>query len=69
MHVVEVDRSLEPRAARRARRRIPNTTLHLADAMDLDLAALDPAPTKVVAEPALRHRRGAILRTIEELPA
>ena len=27
----------------------PNTTLHFADAVKLDLAALDPAPNKVVA--------------------
>ena len=48
VHVVEVDRSLEP-ALRDALDPHPNTTLHLADALELDLAALDPAPTKVVA--------------------
>ena len=55
-------------AARRARRRTPNTTLHFADAMALDLAALDPAPTKVVANLPYGIAASAILRTIEELP-
>ena len=53
-------RARRARARRRARPRLepalrdaldphPNTTLHLADAMKLDLRALDPPPTKVVA--------------------
>src|ERR1700742_5333708 len=46
VHVVELDRSLEP-ALRDALDPHPNTTLHLADAVKLDLAALDPAPDKV----------------------
>ena len=56
------------RAARRRSRRCANTTLHVADAMELDLAALDPAPTKVVANLPYGIAAGAILRTIEELP-
>ena len=67
VHVVELDRSLEP-ALRDALDAHPNTTLHLADAMDLDLTALDPAPTKVVANLPYGIAAGAILRTIEELP-
>jgi 16S rRNA (adenine1518-N6/adenine1519-N6)-dimethyltransferase len=67
VHVVELDRSLEP-ALRDALDPHPNTTLHIADAMDLDLAALDPAPTKVVANLPYGIAAGAILRTIEELP-
>src|SRR5690606_35099200 len=67
VHVVEVDRSLEP-ALRDALDAHPNTTLHLADAMTLDLAALDPAPTKVVANLPYGIAASAILRTIEELP-
>ncbi|MGB2712405.1 MAG: 16S rRNA (adenine(1518)-N(6)/adenine(1519)-N(6))-dimethyltransferase RsmA [Conexibacter sp.] len=67
VHVVEVDRGLEP-ALRDALDPHPNATLHLADAMALDLAALRPAPTKVVANLPYGIAAGAILRTIEELP-
>ena len=48
VHVIEVDPGLEP-ALRDALDPHPNTTLHLGDAMRLDLASLDPPPTKVVA--------------------
>jgi 16S rRNA (adenine1518-N6/adenine1519-N6)-dimethyltransferase len=67
VHVVEVDRSLEP-ALRDALDPHPNATLHFGDAMALDLAALDPAPTKVVANLPYGIAASAILRTIEELP-
>ena len=67
VHVVEVDRSLEP-ALRDATDPHPNITLHLADAMALDLAALDPPPTKVVANLPYGIAASVLLRTIEELP-
>jgi 16S rRNA (adenine1518-N6/adenine1519-N6)-dimethyltransferase len=67
VHVVELDRSLEP-ALRDALDPHPNTTLHLGDALDLDLPALDPAPTKVVANLPYGIAAGAILKTIEDLP-
>ena len=67
VHVVEVDPALVP-ALRDALDAHPNTTLHVADAMTLDLAALDPAPTKVVANLPYGIAAGAILRTLEELP-
>jgi 16S rRNA (adenine1518-N6/adenine1519-N6)-dimethyltransferase len=67
VHVVEVDRGLEP-ALRDALDPHPNTTLHLADAMSLDLAALDPPPTKIVANLPYNIAANAILRTILELP-
>jgi 16S rRNA (adenine1518-N6/adenine1519-N6)-dimethyltransferase len=67
LHVVEIDRRLEE-PLRDALAPFANTTLHLADAMDLDLGALDPAPTKVVANLPYGIAAGAILRTIEELP-
>jgi 16S rRNA (adenine1518-N6/adenine1519-N6)-dimethyltransferase len=66
VHVVEVDRALVP-ALEDALAPHPNTTLHVADAMALDLRALDPAPTKVVANLPYGIAAGAILRTIEEL--
>jgi 16S rRNA (adenine1518-N6/adenine1519-N6)-dimethyltransferase len=67
LHVVEVDRSLEP-ALRDALDPFPNTTLHLGDALDLDLPALDPAPTKVVANLPYGIAATAILNTVFELP-
>ncbi|MDP9400578.1 MAG: 16S rRNA (adenine(1518)-N(6)/adenine(1519)-N(6))-dimethyltransferase RsmA, partial [Actinomycetota bacterium] len=66
VHVVEVDRALEP-ALRDAIAPHPNVTLHLADALELDLAALRPAPTKVVANLPYGIAASAILRTIVEL--
>jgi 16S rRNA (adenine1518-N6/adenine1519-N6)-dimethyltransferase len=68
VHVVELDRSLEP-ALRDALDPHPNATLHLGDALELDLRALDPPPTKVVANLPYGIAATAILRTIEELPA
>ena len=67
VHVVEVDRRLEP-PLRDALDPHPNATLHVADAVKLDLAALDPAPTKVVANLPYGVAAGVILRTIEQLP-
>jgi 16S rRNA (adenine1518-N6/adenine1519-N6)-dimethyltransferase len=68
VHVVELDRALVP-ALEDALGPHPNTTLHVADAMALDLGALRPAPTKVVANLPYGIAAGAILRTIEELEA
>jgi len=67
LHVVELDRALEP-ALGDALDPFTNVTLHVADAMRLDLRALRPAPTKVVANLPYGIAAGAILRTIEELP-
>jgi 16S rRNA (adenine1518-N6/adenine1519-N6)-dimethyltransferase len=67
VHVVEVDRALVP-PLRDALAAHPNTTLHVADAMTLDLPALEPSPTRVVANLPYGIAAGAILRTIEELP-
>jgi 16S rRNA (adenine1518-N6/adenine1519-N6)-dimethyltransferase len=66
VHVVELDRALEP-ALRDAVDPFDNVTLHFVDAMKLDLRALDPPPTKVVANLPYGIAAGAILRTIEEL--
>ena len=66
VHVVEIDRRLEP-ALNDALAPFGNTTLHLADAMDLDLAALDPAPTKVVANLPYGVAAPVILKSLEEL--
>ena len=67
-HVVEIDRSLEP-ALRDALAPHPNTTLHLGDALHLDLTTLDPVPTKVVANLPYGIAATVILRTVFELPS
>jgi 16S rRNA (adenine1518-N6/adenine1519-N6)-dimethyltransferase len=67
VHVVEVDPRLEP-PLRDALGPFANTTLHLIDAMQLDLEALAPPPAKVVANLPYNIAAGVILRTIVELP-
>jgi 16S rRNA (adenine1518-N6/adenine1519-N6)-dimethyltransferase len=67
VHVVEVDRSLQG-ALRDALDPYDNTTLHFADALHLDLPALDPAPTKVVANLPYGIAATAILNTVFDLP-
>jgi 16S rRNA (adenine1518-N6/adenine1519-N6)-dimethyltransferase len=64
VHVVEIDRTLEP-ALRDALDPHPNTTLHLGDAVKLDLAALDPAPAKVVANLPYGVAATVLIRTLE----
>ena len=67
LHVVEIDRRLEGALADLAAR--PNVSLHWGDAMQVDLTALDPVPTAVVANLPYAVATPLILRTIEELPA
>ena len=68
VHVIEIDPRLEP-ALRDALAPFANVTLHIADAMTLDLASLQPAPSKVIANLPYGIAAGAIIRTIEELPS
>ena len=68
VHVVEVDRGLEDALRDALDPYAATTTLHMGDAMQLDLAALDPQPTKVVANLPYGIAAGAILRTVEQLP-
>jgi 16S rRNA (adenine1518-N6/adenine1519-N6)-dimethyltransferase len=67
LHVVEVDRSLEA-PLRDAIDPFENVTLHLADAVRMDLAALDPAPGKVVANLPYGVAATVLLKSIAELP-
>ncbi|MGB7684741.1 MAG: 16S rRNA (adenine(1518)-N(6)/adenine(1519)-N(6))-dimethyltransferase RsmA [Solirubrobacterales bacterium] len=67
LHSVEIDRGLEPALAELAAR--PNVSLHWGDAMKLDLAALDPAPTAMVANLPYSVATPLILRTVELLPS
>jgi 16S rRNA (adenine1518-N6/adenine1519-N6)-dimethyltransferase len=68
VHVVEVDERLRE-ALLDATDRHANVSVHWGDVMTIDLAALSPAPTKVVANLPYGVAAGALLRTIEELPA
>ncbi|HEX8054780.1 MAG TPA: 16S rRNA (adenine(1518)-N(6)/adenine(1519)-N(6))-dimethyltransferase RsmA [Thermoleophilaceae bacterium] len=68
LHVVEIDAALEP-ALRDALGPHANVTLHLADAVRLDLTALAPEPTKVVANLPYGVAATVILRVLAELPA
>jgi 16S rRNA (adenine1518-N6/adenine1519-N6)-dimethyltransferase len=67
VHVVEIDERLRE-ALEDATAGHDNVTVHWGDAMTLDLAALSPSPTKVVANLPYGIAARAILRTIEELP-
>ena len=66
-HSVELDRGLKEALAPLAAR--PNVELHWADAMKVDLAALEPAPTAVVANLPYSIATPLLLRTIKELPS
>jgi 16S rRNA (adenine1518-N6/adenine1519-N6)-dimethyltransferase len=67
LHVVEVDAALEAPLAE-ALGPFGNTTLHLADAVRLDFAALRPAPNKVVANLPYGVAATVLLKSIAELP-
>jgi 16S rRNA (adenine1518-N6/adenine1519-N6)-dimethyltransferase len=67
VHVVEVDERLRD-ALLDATAAHGNVTVHWGDAMRIDLGALDPRPTRVVANLPYGIAAGALLRTIEELP-
>jgi len=67
LHVVEVDRTLEQPLAE-ALAPFDNTTLHLTDAVGLDLAGLEPPPGKVVANLPYGVAATVLLKSIAELP-
>jgi len=67
LHVVEVDRSLEP-PLRDALDPFDNASLHLADAVRMDFAALEPMPNKVVANLPYGVAATVLLKSVAELP-
>jgi 16S rRNA (adenine1518-N6/adenine1519-N6)-dimethyltransferase len=67
LHVVEVDRSLEE-PLRDALGSSGNATLHLADAVKMDFAELEPAPNKVVANLPYGVAATVLLKSVAELP-
>jgi 16S rRNA (adenine1518-N6/adenine1519-N6)-dimethyltransferase len=66
LHTVEIDRSLEPALAPLAA--LPNVDLHWGDAIRIELAALRPEPTAMVANLPYSVATPLLLRTIELLP-
>lgn len=64
---IELDRRLE--GALEAVRAEPNVEIHWGDAVRLDLAALDPAPTALVSNLPYAVATPLIVRTITELPS
>jgi 16S rRNA (adenine1518-N6/adenine1519-N6)-dimethyltransferase len=68
VHVVEVDERLRG-ALLDATGRHANVTVHWGDAMRIDLGALDPQPTALVANLPYGIAAGVLLRTVEELPS
>ena len=67
LHVIELDGRLRP-ALERIAGENPGVELHFADAMRFDLAALEPAPDRMVANLPYSIATPMILRTIAELP-
>jgi 16S rRNA (adenine1518-N6/adenine1519-N6)-dimethyltransferase len=66
VHVVELDERLRG-ALERSVAGFENVALWWGDAMKLDLGAMEPRPTKVVANLPYGIAAGMVLRTIEEL--
>jgi 16S rRNA (adenine1518-N6/adenine1519-N6)-dimethyltransferase len=67
LHVVEVDLTLSA-PLEEALAPFANATLHIADAVELDFARLEPAPGKVVANLPFGVASTVLLKSVEELP-
>ena len=67
VHAVELDRSLGPHLAELAAR--DNVELHWGDALALDLAELDPAPTKLVANLPYNVATPIVAESLAGLPS
>jgi 16S rRNA (adenine1518-N6/adenine1519-N6)-dimethyltransferase len=67
VQAVELDRSLGPHLAGVAEQ--PNVDLHWGDALSLDLAALDPAPTKLVANLPYNVATPIVAESLTGLPS
>lgn len=66
VHVIEIDKTLEP-ALQDALAPHLNTTLHFADAVNFDLAALDPLPNKLIANLPYGVAASSLIKSFEEL--
>ncbi len=67
VHVIEIDRGLEPGLA--ATTALDNVNLIWADAVRFDLGSLEPPPTAMVANLPYSVATPVIMRTIFELPS
>jgi len=67
VHAVELDRSLEPHLRERLETR-PNVSLVFGDALRLDLAALAPAATKLVANLPYNVATPLVVESLDGLP-
>lgn len=68
LHVIELDERLRERLTASVGA-CANVSVHWGDAMKLDLRALQPVPSKLVANLPYGVAAGVLLRTIEELPS
>jgi len=68
VHAVELDRSLE-QPLREALGDRDNVELHFGDALELDLAALDPTPTKLVANLPYNVATPLVVESLDGLPS
>jgi 16S rRNA (adenine1518-N6/adenine1519-N6)-dimethyltransferase len=68
VHAVELDRALEPHLTERLAGRA-NVELHFGDALRLDLAALDPAPGKFVANLPYNVATPLVVESLDGLPS
>lgn len=68
LHVIEVDRKLEPALAD-AVAAYDNVTVQIDDAIGMNFAALEPNPTKLIANLPYGIAATAVLKTLEELPS
>jgi len=68
VHAIELDRSLEP-GLRAALDGHENVELHFGDALTFDLAALEPAPTKLVANLPYSIATPLVAESLDGLPS
>ncbi|HSB38667.1 MAG TPA: 16S rRNA (adenine(1518)-N(6)/adenine(1519)-N(6))-dimethyltransferase RsmA [Gaiellaceae bacterium] len=68
VHAVELDRSLEPRL-REALGERGNVELHFGDALRIDLARLDPKPTKLVSNLPYNVATPLVVESLDGLPS
>jgi 16S rRNA (adenine1518-N6/adenine1519-N6)-dimethyltransferase len=68
VHAVELDRTLEPKL-RDVLGESPNVELRFADALRLDPAALDPPPTKLVANLPYNVATPIVVESLDRLPS
>jgi 16S rRNA (adenine1518-N6/adenine1519-N6)-dimethyltransferase len=68
VHAVELDRSLKPRLHDALAGR-SNVELHFGDALRLDLAALEPPPTKLVSNLPYNVATPVVVESLDGLPA